>query len=107
MVPTSQLSPAITATRVAPSSPAADLSAPISLTVTSVPSPIGSVLGANAAGLTKYAQLLMVLEEMGRDLRPTYSGSRSSTERLKRGLVHARILIRECLQETERSARQN
>lgn len=57
-------------------------------------------------GLSKYAQLLAVIEEMGRDIRPTYSGSRSSAERLKRGIVHARILVRECLMETERSARQ-
>lgn len=60
----------------------------------------------NNNGLTKYAQLLAVIEEMGRDIRPTYTGSRSSTERLKRGIVHARILVRECLMETERSARQ-
>uniref|UniRef100_A0A1A9UUD5 Cyclin-dependent kinase 2-associated protein n=2 Tax=Glossina TaxID=44049 RepID=A0A1A9UUD5_GLOAU len=57
-------------------------------------------------GLSKYAQLLAVIEEMGRDIRPTYTGSRTSTERLKRGIVHARILVRECLMETERSARQ-
>ncbi|XP_037827672.1 transcription factor kayak-like [Lucilia sericata] len=57
-------------------------------------------------GLTKYAQLLAIIEEMGRDIRPTYTGSRTSTERLKRGIVHARILVRECLMETERSARQ-
>ncbi|XP_058059614.1 cyclin-dependent kinase 2-associated protein 1 [Anopheles bellator] len=60
----------------------------------------------NNSGLSKYAQLLMVIEEMGRDLRPTYSGSRNSAERLKRLIVHARILVRECLVETERSARQ-
>ncbi|XP_055640981.1 cyclin-dependent kinase 2-associated protein 1-like [Toxorhynchites rutilus septentrionalis] len=60
----------------------------------------------NASNVTKYAQLLMIIEEMGRDIRPTYSGSRSSAERLKRGIVHARILVRECLLETERSARQ-
>ncbi|XP_052863132.1 uncharacterized protein LOC128269768 [Anopheles cruzii] len=59
----------------------------------------------NNSGLSKYAQLLMVIEEMGRDLRPTYSGSRNSAERLKRLIVHARILVRECLVETERSAR--
>lgn len=58
------------------------------------------------SGLSKYAQLLAVIEEMNRDIRPTYTGSRSSAERLKRGIVHARILVRECLLETERSARQ-
>lgn len=57
------------------------------------------------SGISKYAQLLMVIEEMGRDIRPSYSGSRSSAERLKRGIVHARILVRECLMETEKSAR--
>ncbi|KAL1400345.1 hypothetical protein pipiens_007512 [Culex pipiens pipiens] len=61
---------------------------------------------SNGNQLTKYAQLLLVLEEMSQSIRPTYSGSRSSAERLKRGIVHARILVRECLLETERSARQ-
>ncbi|XP_065160638.1 cyclin-dependent kinase 2-associated protein 1-like [Atheta coriaria] len=57
-------------------------------------------------GLSKYAQLLSVIEELGREVRPTYAGSKSSAERLKRGIVHARILVRECLIETERSGRQ-
>lgn len=54
---------------------------------------------------SKYAALLAVIEDMGRDIRPTYAGNRSSTERLKRSIVHARILVRECLMECERSAR--
>lgn len=54
---------------------------------------------------SKYAQLLSVIEDMGKDIRPTYSGSRTSAERLKRGIVHARILVRECLMECERAAR--
>ncbi|RUS75483.1 hypothetical protein EGW08_016751 [Elysia chlorotica] len=54
---------------------------------------------------SKYASLLAVIEDMGRDIRPTYSGNRTSTERLKRSIVHARILVRECLMECERSAR--
>ena len=37
--------------------------------------------------------------------RPCYAGSKSSAERLKRGIVYARILVRECLVEAERSAR--
>lgn len=55
---------------------------------------------------SKYVQLLNVIEELGRDIRPTYTGSRSSAERIKRGLVHARILVRECLVETEKNGRQ-
>ncbi|KAJ2939181.1 hypothetical protein O0L34_g4686 [Tuta absoluta] len=62
--------------------------------------------GKDKDGTSKYAQLLAVIEEMGKEVRPSYSGSRSSAERLKRGIVHARILVRECLIETERSARQ-
>lgn len=54
---------------------------------------------------SKYVQLLAVIEELGRDIRPTYAGSRSSAERIKRGIVHARILVKECLLETEKSAR--
>ena len=54
---------------------------------------------------SKYGQLLSVIEEMNKDIRPTYAGSRTSAEKLKRGIVHARILVRECLMECERSAR--
>merc|ERR1712158_7634 len=66
--------------------------------------------GATIAALdpqsqSKYQQLLSVIEEMSKDIRPTYAGSKSSAERLKRGIVYARILVRECLVETERSAR--
>ncbi|KAL5285951.1 CDK2AP1 family protein [Megaselia abdita] len=67
---------------------------------------ISSGSNSNPNGPSKYAQLLEVIEEMGRDIRPTYQGSRTSTERLKRAIVHARILVRECLMETDRSARQ-
>ena len=62
-------------------------------------------VGVAAQHQSKYAQLLAVIEDMGKDIRPTYSGSKTSSERLKRGIVHARILVRECLMECERSAR--
>jgi len=65
-----------------------------------------AILRQQSIPQSKYAQLLAVLEEMGKDIRPTYAGSKSSAERLKRSIVHARILVRECLMETERSARQ-
>ena len=66
----------------------------------------GVIKQTQQAPQSKYAQLLAVIEDMGKDIRPTYAGSKSSAERLKRGIVHARILVRECLLETERSARQ-
>uniref|UniRef100_A0A6I8P0J5 Cyclin dependent kinase 2 associated protein 2 n=2 Tax=Monotremata TaxID=9255 RepID=A0A6I8P0J5_ORNAN len=52
-----------------------------------------------------YTDLLSVIEEMGKEVRPTYAGSKSAMERLKRGIIHARALVRECLAETERNAR--
>lgn len=61
---------------------------------------------AGVPGQSKYIQLLNVIEEIGHDIRPIYAGSRGSCERVKRGIVHARILVKECLVETERSARQ-
>ncbi len=54
--------------------------------------------------MPKYNQLLSVLEEMGKDIRPTYAGSKSSSERLKRGIVHARVLVREAISEVEKSS---
>lgn len=50
---------------------------------------------------SKYTQLLAVIEEMGKDLRPTYSGSKTSAERFKRGIAQARILLRECMTESD------
>ncbi|XP_075885816.1 cyclin-dependent kinase 2-associated protein 1 isoform X2 [Nelusetta ayraudi] len=53
----------------------------------------------------KYAELLAIIEELGKEIRPTYAGSKTAMERLKRGIIHARGLVRECLAETERNAR--
>ena len=50
---------------------------------------------------SKYDQLLDVLREMERDVRPAYAGSKTSVERLKHSIIHARFLIREALNETE------
>ncbi|CAD5229348.1 unnamed protein product [Bursaphelenchus okinawaensis] len=66
-----------------------------------------SVPGPVMAGTSKYTQLLALIEELGKDIRPTYTGNRNCSERLKRGLVHARILVRECLVEIERNAARN
>jgi len=68
---------------------------------------ISPVQQSSANSTSKYAQLLQVIEELGKDIRPTYSGSKSSAERLKRGIIHARILVRECLIETERNNSRN
>ncbi|XP_034262945.1 cyclin-dependent kinase 2-associated protein 1 isoform X1 [Pantherophis guttatus] len=61
--------------------------------------------GSNQVPQSKYAELLTIIEELGKEIRPTYAGSKSAMERLKRGIIHARGLVRECLAETERNAR--
>ena len=68
--------------------------------------PVAKAIVPSVPGQSKYAQLLSVIEELGRDIRPAYASSRSSAERVKRGIVHARMLVKECLAETEKSARQ-
>uniref|UniRef100_A0A0K0G131 Cyclin-dependent kinase 2-associated protein 1 n=1 Tax=Strongyloides venezuelensis TaxID=75913 RepID=A0A0K0G131_STRVS len=50
---------------------------------------------------TKYDDLTKLIDEMSRDIKPCYAGNKNSTERLKRHIVHARILIRECNLELE------
>lgn len=41
---------------------------------------------ASNAGPSKYTELLAVIEELGKDIRPTYAGSKNASERLKKGL---------------------
>eukprot|EP00061_Rhincodon_typus_P014331 g41280.t1 len=41
-------------------------------------------MSSNQAPQSKYAELLTIIEELGKDIRPTYAGSKSAMERLKR-----------------------
>ncbi|XP_076479599.1 uncharacterized protein LOC117155377 isoform X2 [Bombus vancouverensis nearcticus] len=60
----------------------------------------------SACEQSKYSQLLKVIEELGRNIKLTYAGSRISTERLKLGIIKARMLVKECLLETEINSQQ-
>ncbi len=53
-------------------------------------------------GLTKYPHLLQVIEEMRRDIKPSYANNKNAAERLKKNIHAARILVRECVSELER-----
>lgn len=58
---------------------------------------------AQSTGLqARYNVLLGIIEELKKDIRPTYAGSKTSAERLKRNINLARIEIRNCMQELER-----
>ncbi|VIO92752.1 WD domain protein, putative [Brugia malayi] len=61
-----------------------------------------SVPAAQVSGTSKYTQLLSVIEELGKDIRPSYTNNKICSERLKRNIIRARILVRECLIETDR-----
>ena len=65
------------------------------------PIPVTAVPDAGLVFPSKYDQLLMTLQEMSKDIRPSYGGSKISVERLKRNITQARILIREALNESD------
>lgn len=50
---------------------------------TPTPQTSTSSSGQNSPG--KYSELLAVIEELGKDIRPTYAGSKNAAERLKKG----------------------
>ncbi|XP_066910779.1 nuclear transcription factor Y subunit gamma-like isoform X1 [Clytia hemisphaerica] len=52
----------------------------------------------------RYGELLSLIEDFGQELKPTYAGSKLAQERLKKGIMHARALVRECLAEVEKHA---
>jgi len=54
---------------------------------------------------SKYGNLLSVIEDLGREIRPTYAGSKMSQDRLRKGIMHARELVRGCLAEVEKKMR--
>ncbi|XP_066910777.1 cyclin-dependent kinase 2-associated protein 1-like [Clytia hemisphaerica] len=62
--------------------------------------------GGHASYQSKYGEMLNFIEEIGKEVRPTYAGSKMAQERLKKNIMHARALVRECLAEVEKSARQ-
>ena len=57
-------------------------------------------------GQSKYSQLLAIIEELGKDVKLAYAGSRTSAEKLKAGIIQARMLIRECLLEIEMNSQE-
>lgn len=68
-----------------------NVSIPISATPSQLYAGYSNGLQATAqdSGLSKYAQLLAVIEEMGRDIRPTYAMGRG--DRLKRLIIQAKV----------------
>ncbi|CAI4230809.1 unnamed protein product [Auanema sp. JU1783] len=52
--------------------------------------------------LTKYEQLLTIVEKLREDIKPTYAGNKICAERLKKNITLARLLIRENVAEVER-----
>jgi hypothetical protein len=58
---------------------------------------------SQAPGLqSRYNVLLGIIEELKKDIRPTYALSKTSAERVKRNINLARSEIRNCILEMER-----
>uniref|UniRef100_A0A3Q2P4Q4 Cyclin dependent kinase 2 associated protein 2 n=1 Tax=Fundulus heteroclitus TaxID=8078 RepID=A0A3Q2P4Q4_FUNHE len=51
------------------------------------PPSMGFVQPVKVSQGSTYSELLSVIEEMSREIRPTYAGSKSAMERLKRGTL--------------------
>ncbi|XP_029168169.1 uncharacterized protein LOC114938376 isoform X1 [Nylanderia fulva] len=69
-------------------------------------SPSSMINFPSVPGQNNYGKLLMIIEELGRDIRLSYAGSRSAAERLKNGIQQARVAVRDCLMETQHNAQQ-
>ena len=65
------------------------------------------ITGGSIENQSKYNQLIALIRDMEKDIRPSYACSKSSIERLKRGINHGRLLIREALVEIERSSQRS
>lgn len=63
---------------------------------TSVSPPVGHDLQ------THYEELLRVIAEVGKDVKPAYTNSKISADRLKRNIALARSALRDCLLDIER-----
>lgn len=66
-----------------------------------------SVKSRGGVSEVRYAELLAVIEELTKDIKPTYAGNRMAAERLKKGIALARTLARDCRVEAERIALSN
>ena len=60
---------------------------------------------SNKLNPNRYQQLLGIIDEMGKDIRTTYSSNKNSIERLKRSIASARILVKDCQLECERNTK--
>lgn len=68
-----------------------------------VPSNSTILNNAQSTGLQgRYNILIGIIEELKKDVRPTYAGSKIAAERLKRNINLARVEIRTCMLELER-----
>uniref|UniRef100_A0A8C9A621 Uncharacterized protein n=1 Tax=Prolemur simus TaxID=1328070 RepID=A0A8C9A621_PROSS len=47
----------------------------------------------------KYTELLAIIEELGKEICPTYMGNKSAMERPKHCIFHTGALVRDCLAE--------
>ncbi|XP_019853994.1 PREDICTED: uncharacterized protein LOC109583191 [Amphimedon queenslandica] len=54
----------------------------------------------------RYNEFVKMVNDIGKDVKPAYTNSRSHVDRLKRNITTARGILRECLGELDRLSRQ-
>uniref|UniRef100_A0A8C7CB06 Cyclin dependent kinase 2 associated protein 1 n=1 Tax=Oncorhynchus kisutch TaxID=8019 RepID=A0A8C7CB06_ONCKI len=59
------------------------------------PPSLGFTHGSSSSQVpqSKYSELLAIIEELGKEIRPTYAGSKSAMERIKRGNLETSVII--------------
>ena len=50
----------------------------------------------------RYEELLSLVGDMGREVKPAYTGNKNSAERLKKSILAARGIVKELMVETEK-----
>lgn len=53
---------------------------------------------------THYNELVRMIAEIGKDIKPAYTNSRVSTERLRKNIMVARGVVRECFSDLDKLA---
>lgn len=65
---------------------------------TPAPQTSASSSGSSQNSPGKYSELLAVIEELGKDIRPTYAGSKNAAERLKKGKLRTSSVLTRTVQ---------
>eukprot|EP00117_Sycon_ciliatum_P021895 scpid89336/ scgid19048/ len=91
-----------TASTTVPATMPAPITQQIQYLVPSSDMPAPVVLTPEEQLEKRYHALMVAVEEIGRDIKPAYAGSRIAMERLKKSIGQCRLLVKETSQDTRK-----